>query len=186
MVYDRVITGKTVRLRSIEEKDAEITFKMRSDPQKSRVIHASSGTVEDQRLFIRRQREKPGDYLFVVEDLKGTPIGMKGIYDFDSVKRTVESGRYLGFGSQIQNIEAFCLGLDFAFDYLDVDTVRMSALEMNFGMLSIQNRVGATTLYRKFNEDFGCDSVYSILTRTAYRQYRPEIIRLVDRFALRK
>ncbi len=159
MIYDKVIPGKTVRLRSIEEKDAEITFQMRSDPQKSRFIHASAGTAEDQRMFIRRQRKTPGDYLFVIEDLKGRPIGMKGIYDFDPDRKTAESGRYLGFGSQIQNIEALCLSFDFAFKNLDVDKIKMTALEKNICMLSIQNRVGAVELFRQFNEDFGCNLV---------------------------
>ncbi len=48
MVYDGLIEGKTVRLRSVEERDAEVTFRMRSDPEKSRFFHAADGTVENQ------------------------------------------------------------------------------------------------------------------------------------------
>ena len=54
MIYRDKISGKTVRLRCIEEKDAEITYKMRSDPLKSKYIHAMEGTVEDQKNYIKR------------------------------------------------------------------------------------------------------------------------------------
>ncbi len=183
MVYEGIIEGLTVRLRSVEESDAEVTFQMRSDPTKNQYIHGATGTVEDQRNFILRQREKPGDYLFLVEDKEGKAIGMKGLYDYDPEKNDLESGRFMGFGSQVQNIEALMLSLDFAFDILQVSSVRMSALETNTGMLGIQKKFGVEETGAVFNEDFGCRSIYSLLTKEMYQATRPNIQKLLQRFA---
>lgn len=51
MVYDSIIEGLTVKLRSIEESDAEVTYKMRTDPEKTRFVHQITGTVEDLSLI---------------------------------------------------------------------------------------------------------------------------------------
>lgn len=183
MVYDKIIKGMTVNLRSIEEQDAEATFKMRSDPEKSRYIHRATGTAEDQRRFIQMQREKPGDYLFVVEDLQGKPIGMKGIYNYDPEQNVVESGRFIGYGSQVQNIEALMLSFDFAFDVMKVREIIMSALEKNEMMLGIQRRFGVRFTYRERGEGMDCDSLYSVLTPEAYAVSRPKVEALIRRFA---
>jgi RimJ/RimL family protein N-acetyltransferase len=186
VVYDGVIEGMTVHLRSVEELDAEVTFKMRLDPEKSRFIHRIKGTVEDQRNYIRRQREIPGDYIFLVEDLEGNPIGMKGVYKYDPEKKTVETGRFIGFGSQVQNIEALKLSFDFAFKELGVNEIIMSALENNTVMLGIQKRFGVEFTYREPCKGMDSDSLYSKLTKEAYEVSKPKIELLIQRFAGRK
>lgn len=186
MVYEGIIQGLTVRMRSIEEKDAEVSLKMRMDPQKSQFIHKDKGTVEDQRKYIIWQRNAPGDYYFVIEDLLGNPIGLKGLSNYDSLKKQVETGRFVGFGSQVQNMEALKLGFDFAFNVLHVDKVLMSALENNKGMLSIQKRFGVKFTHRFHEEGMEFDNICSVLTKEAYATSKPRIEALIVRFAGRK
>ena len=186
MVYDGVIQGKTVRLRSIEEADAEVTFRMRTDPDKARFVRAGKGTVEGQREYIRKQRTVPDDYLFVIEDLQGNPIGMKGVYNYNKEEKTVETGRFIGYGSQVQNIEALMLSFDFAFDVLKVDRIEMSTLENNDVMLGIQKKFGVAFTYRDRYDEFEYDNLHSVLTREAYAASRPKISALIDRFANRE
>lgn len=185
MVYEGIIQGKTVRLRSVEEQDAEITFKMRTDPEKAKYVHPVKGSVDEQRKFITKQRETPGDYLFIIEDLQGNPIGMKGVYDYNETRNEVKTGRFIGYGSQIQNIEALVLSFDFAFDILKVDRIVMAALENNKMMLGIQKKFGVEFTHRERCEEFGCDNLYSVLTRAAYALSRPNVSTLIDRFANR-
>lgn len=185
MVYDKVIEGKTVRLRAVAESDAEVTYKMRTDPEKTRYIHASNGTVEDQLNYIKRQREKPGDYLFLVEDRSGNAIGMKGIYEHDPVANTVESGRFIGYGTQVQNIEAMVLSLDFAFDILGVDVVKMGVMENNTGMVSIQKKFGVEFTHREEVPGMEGYNLVSVLPKEKYAQTRPGIEALINRFANR-
>lgn len=185
MVYAGIIEGKTVRLRSIEERDAEVTFKMRSDPEKAKYVHPAKGNVEDQRKYIRKQRETPGDYLFIIEDLNGSPIGMKGVYNYNKERNEVETGRFIGYGSQVQNIEALMLSFDFAFDIMEVDRIVMSALENNNVMLGIQKRFGVEFTYRDRYEGLEYDNLHSVLTREAYAISRPKVEALISRFANR-
>lgn len=141
MYYDKTITGLTVRLRAVEESDAEVTYRMRTDREKTRYVHPVIGTVEDQRKYIENQRKKKGDYLFLVEDSDRKPIGMRGIYDYTG--DSAESGRTIGYGSPFQNMEALLLGFDFAFDILGVEKLYMDAMEQNVNIRSIQEKLGA-------------------------------------------
>lgn len=185
MVFDGEIVGKTVRLRSVTEADAGVTLAMRTDPEKSRYIHSVSGSLKDQTSFIRSQMSKDGDYLFLVEDLAGQPIGMKGVYDFDPITNSVETGRFISFGNQVQSIEALLLSFDFAFDFMGVDSIRMSVLSENSNMRGIQERFGVVVTGVEPSDEFQCDTIYSVLTREAYAQTRPKIMFLIERFACR-
>lgn len=185
MIYEGKISGKTVCLRCIEERDAEITYVMRSDPEKSKYIHAAQGTVEDQREYIRRIRDKEGNFLFVIEDHDGNVIGMKGLYQYDFLEHMVVSGQFIGCGSQIQNMEALYLSFDFAFRNLKVDRIYMSVLETNTGMYEIQKKFGAKICRKVYSEEFQCNSVDSVLTEKAYQQVRPQIKALIERFTQR-
>lgn len=185
MVYDEEIVGRTVRLRSVTEDDAEVTLRMRTDPEKTRYVHSVPGDIDSQKAFIRSQMAKEGDYLFLVETLCGEPIGMKGVYNLDPAANSVETGRFISYGSQIQSIEALLLSFDFAFDILGVQKIHMSVLSDNTNMKGIQERFGVTVTEVEENPEFHCDNINSVLTREAYMQTRPRIITLIERFANR-
>ena len=185
MAIGPIIQGETVRMRPIAISDAEVTFKMRSDPEKSRYIHGATGTVDDQRAFIRKQISAVDEFLFVVEDLQGNPIGMRGLYDYDPMRGTIETGRFMSFGTQLQTLEAMCLGFDFAFDILGVDAVKMSVLADNSNMHGIQEKFGAEVTETHFNSEFGCDSICSILYKETYAVKKKHMKRLIERFSSR-
>lgn len=183
MIYREKISGKTVRLRCIEEKDAEITYKMRSDPMKSKYIHAMEGTVEDQRNYIKRIRHQLENYLFVIEDMQGNVIGMKGLYHYEPDKASIESGQFISFGSQIQSMEALWLSFKFAFYTLRVNRIYMSVLEDNRTMFDIQKKFGAVPCKKRYSASFGCDSIDSVLTLKEFQKNEQKIKDLLDRFA---
>lgn len=185
-VYNGIIRGKTVQLRSLEEQDAEITFKMRNDSEKNRFLNSPPVSVEAQKKYIAKQRQKPDDYYFLIEDLAGNPIGMKGFSDYKPEDRTIESGRFMGFGNQVQNLEALILSIDFAFDILGCERIIMTVLEKNKNMYSIQQKIGAKETGRVYMQDFGCDSIHSVLTKENYYPAREKIELLIERFARRK
>ena len=75
-IYSKVLTGKTIRMRAMEESDAEVTFNMRNDPEKTKFLNSPPESVEAQRIYIAKQRKAVDDYYFMIEDLAGNPIGM--------------------------------------------------------------------------------------------------------------
>ena len=92
----------------------------------------------------------------------------------------------MGFGSQIQHIEALVMGFDFAFDILGVDKVLMTVIENNENMRSLQRRMGAEEIERVFVPAFGCNSIHSELTKDNYIPARRAMEKLIERFMGRK
>lgn len=186
MVYEDIIKGESVILRSAQEKDAENTFKIRNDADKSRFVNKSSSTVEQQLNFIRNQMTIQGDYLFIIEDLSGEFLGMKGVYNHNPKNATVETGRFISYGSPLQNTEALLLSFDFAFDILNCKQIRMSALEKNTVMRSMQDRFGVTVTHKEFDHNFNDFHVFSVLDKQNFLSKRDDIINLIHRFSKRK
>ncbi len=184
-VYSKILVGKTIKMRAMEEADAEITYNMRNDPEKSKFLNSPPGSIKEQRDYIIKQRNTPDDYYFIIEDFDGNPIGMKAFYNYSSENKIVESGRFMGFGNQIQHIEALVMGFDFAFDILCVDKVIMTVIEKNQSMCSLQQRMGAKETERIYMPAFGCYSIHSELTRDCYQQSRKRAEKLIDRFTRR-
>ena len=57
-IYSKVLTGKTIRMRAMEESDAEVTFNMRNDPEKTKFLNSPPESVEAQRIYIAKQRKR--------------------------------------------------------------------------------------------------------------------------------
>lgn len=184
MVYEGIIEGMTVNMRSVLPEDAEITYAMRMDQEKVRFMHKISGTVEDQRNYIINQNKKPGDYLFLVVDKTFKPIGMRGIYDIK--EDSAESGRTIGYGNAFQNMEALLLGFDFAFNTLGVSTVLMDAAANNTSVRGIQQQIGAVEYERKYLEDLGYEYVFSALDKEIYYQKRKSIYKMIEKYAKKR
>lgn len=183
MVYNGVISGLTVKLRSVNVSDAEVTYRMRMDQEKVRFMHKINGTVDDQRRYIENQRQKEGDYLFVVLDNKDKIIGMRGIYNV--TQDSAESGRTIGYGNAFENMEAIILGIDFAFETLNVNAVYMDAAKDNHSVRGIQEQLGTQVLKEEYIEELDNIYVFSVLYRESYQQHRESIMKLVERYAKR-
>lgn len=181
MVYEGIIEGMTVNMRSVMPDDAETTYAMRMDQEKVRYMHKISGTVEDQRNYIINQNKKLGDYLFLVVDKSDKPIGMRSIYDVN--ENSAESGRTIGYGNAFQNMEALLLGFDFAFNTLGVSTVLMDAAADNTSVRGIQQQLGAVEYKREYLEDLGYEYVFSTLDKETYYEKRKSIHKMIEKYA---
>lgn len=124
MVYDKIIEGNYVNLRSVVEEDIEFTYNIRKDPQFHGLMGCLAVSLDAQREYIMRQMKKENDYYFVIEDKEHVRIGLIGIYD---IKGTVgEEGRLVSYGSPVQNVEAHLLLDEFCRDVLGLETIRIS------------------------------------------------------------
>ncbi len=116
MVYDGVISGRFVSLRSITEEDAEFSYNIRADEHNRDTVGILADSIEAQRRFIEWQMKEPGDYYFVILNKKGERIGLVGVYDIkDSVG---EEGRFVCNGSPMESLETEVLMNDFIRDVL--------------------------------------------------------------------
>lgn len=121
MIYDGVLKGRFVELKSITLDDAQFSYDIRADEKNRDTVGVVAKSVEEQRDFIEWQMNQPGDYYFVVYNKKGKKIGLIGIYNIDGDK--AETGREVNNGSCVEVLEAEVLLHDFAMDVLGIKTI---------------------------------------------------------------
>lgn len=121
MVYNGTISGRYVELRSASENDSEFTLSIRKDPDFRKFFPQFDGNIEKQKIWIKQQQQKEGDYFFVVWDKEGKRIGTISIYNVKS--GIAEGGRLAIHGNAFQCVEAQLLAFKFAFEYLKLEKV---------------------------------------------------------------
>lgn len=80
-----IIYGKNINMRIVEMEDAPFVYTMRQDASKTRYLSKVIGTVDDQKAWIKRykQREEQNkEFYFVVESKDGEKLGLVRMYDF--------------------------------------------------------------------------------------------------------
>ena len=122
MAVTESIEGRYVDLRSCTEDDAEYTKDIRKDSTFTKYLPVINNTTEQQKAWIRSQREKAGDYFFVVWDKAGNRIGTISIYDVHGNR--AESGRLaIKANNPFYALEAQMLSFRFAFGKLGLECV---------------------------------------------------------------
>ena len=180
MVFDGILYGKTVRLRSVEEADAASTLAMRMNTSVNQYLTKIDDDVEKQRDFIRKQRTVDGDYLFIAEDTDGRPIGMRRVYHVSKNGDVCYTGSLIGIGNAVQNTEIALMGYDFAFQILGVKKIILEVVADNVNVINSQKRYGAVEVRREKSDTFG-EFVYQELTLESYEAHRPAIYKLIEK-----
>lgn len=141
MVYDGILEGRYVTLRSVTENDADFTLSVRQNPNITRYLPKVDHTIENQTAWIKKQRQDPADYFFVAWSNDKIPVGTIGIYDIKDGQ--AEGGRLTSVGNALQSIEIQLLAFQFDFNILNLQKVttiifleneRALKLSMMFGM----------------------------------------------------
>lgn len=79
-----ILESKSIRLRFVEDPDAEFILSLRLDDRYNTFLSSVSPDVEAQKKWIRKYKddERNGiQYYFIIERLDGTPCGTVRIYD---------------------------------------------------------------------------------------------------------
>lgn len=121
MVHDKIIEGKYVKLKSVTLDDAQFTLSIRQDPEFSKYLPFLDINIDQQREWIKKQREKLDDYFFVVFDKHDNRIGTLSIYDISGQK--AEAGRLAIKGNAFESYEAQYLSFLFGFYDLNLDEI---------------------------------------------------------------
>lgn len=123
MVYEKVLEGKYVDLKACTEDDAEFTLSLRMDPKLGKYFPKVEHSVNEQKVWIRSQREKDGDYFFVVWNKAGDRIGTIAIYNIENGEG--EGGRIIIKSKDAFDVfEAQMLLDKFAFDILGLNLMK--------------------------------------------------------------
>lgn len=140
MIYDEVIHGKFVDMRSITVEDAEFSYNIRADKKYCDVVGQPAASIDEQRKFIEWQIQQPDDYYFVVLNKRGERIGLIGVYDIHDGMG--EKGREISYGSPMETLEAEVLLEDFVCNVLHLQKTCCVIYTHNRKHISNQRKMG--------------------------------------------
>ncbi len=178
MVYDGIIEGRYVNLRSVEEKDAEFTLSLRQDPNLTKYLPKLDITLEQQISWIKKQRNQDGDYYFIVENKKGKGIGVIGVYDVDG--DCAETGRIAMIGNAFESIEAQLLSFEFAFNILGLEKTVNYVMADNLHALRFSQMFGSQSS-EPFKDNDGNMRIDGVITKASYLRSKEKIIKMLYR-----
>lgn len=152
MVYDGVLKGRFVELKSITLDDVQFSYDIRLSVRDT--VGVVAKTPDDQKQFIEWQMKAPDDYYFVVHNKQGEKIGLIGIYSIhDDIG---EMGREVNAGSCVEVIEAQILVQDFAMDVLGLKKLSFVIYSNNTKNLKNQKHFGVPPLKKVIRSGKEC------------------------------
>lgn len=140
------LASKTVKLRLVEESDAEFIVGLRIDEKYNKHLSTVTADVEAQVNWIRRYKEDEANkqqFYFIIERLDGERCGTVRVYDL--------VGDSFSWGSWILNeqktryaaIESAFLVYKFAFEDLGFERCHFEVRKGNERVISFHEKMGA-------------------------------------------
>ena len=178
MVYNGVLKGRFVELKSITVDDAQFSYDIGADEKNRETVGVVAGSVEDQRKYIEWQMAQPNDYYFVVYNKKGEKIGLIGVYDIDGDR--AEVGREVSYGSCVEVLEAELVLQDFAREQLGIKTIYYVIYSNNPKHLNNQKHSGVVSTKKVIRS--GIESYYYEIELKEDNSIRRKLNRIGDDF----
>lgn len=143
MIYDEIINGKTIIIRSTTVDDAAFIVDIRNDEEKNRYVHPVANDIPTEIRWIEKQRKLEGDFFFtIIRKNDGNLLGNVAIYNINKNNNCGELGRWVSYGTAVENLETILLVHDFAFGILGLDYVYTKTLSCNKCVANFWQRFG--------------------------------------------
>lgn len=165
MVYEGILEGKFVNLRSVLEEDAEFILEIRSNPEISKFLPFLNVTVNQQQEWINKQRNDNCSYYFIIEDKTKKRIGTLSVYNIE--ENHAEVGRFCSLGDFIQNSESTLILNDFIFKKIGVDYLDIWVYKDNIPVLALNKGLGCEWKGENMDEK-DIPYFYGVLTKEAF------------------
>mgnify|MGYP003133674722 CR=1 FL=1 len=140
------LESKTIRLRLVEEEDAEFILSLRMDERYKTFLSSVSPDVEAQKRWIKKYKidEKNGShYYFIIERNDGRACGTVRIYDLKPDSFCWGSWILNQDKTRYAALESAFLVYEFGFDYLRFEKSHFDVMKGNIGVINFHNRLGA-------------------------------------------
>lgn len=167
MAYlNEVIKKYGIQIRSVTEDDAEFTLKIRQDKRLTKYIPYLNQTLDEQKKWIRMQRDKKGDYFFIVEYLDSVPFATFGLEFYDDKGEDVEGVRLISYEQSFYNIKILKIAYYLAFEYFNVKRYYAHYIDGNERLKKLFKMLGGT--FDRKAEDKSWSGERYVLTRDDY------------------
>lgn len=141
-----ILESKSIRLRFVEDTDAEFILSLRLDDRYNTFLSSVSPDVEAQKKWIRKYKddEKNGiQYYFIIERLDGTPCGTVRIYDIRNDSFCWGSWILNEKKTRYAALESAFLVYEFGFNQLGFKKSHFDVMKGNKGVIKFHTRIGA-------------------------------------------
>lgn len=186
MKHDLRIEGRRFSLAPASRDHAQFILSLRTDPDLSRFLHATSPSLADQLAWMAAYETRPGDYYFIVWDQReAAPVGTISIYDI--ADKAGEWGRWLIRPGSLAAVESALLVYRLGFEQLGLERLYCRTLADNTRVVSFHDSMEAqrSGILKRYAElaDGPHDAVEHSVTCAAWPQLRARLERLAERAA---
>lgn len=140
------LKSKTIRLRLVEESDAEFILKLRLDEKYNQFLSSVSPDLQSQKDWIRKYKNDEKikkQFYFIIERIDGLPCGTVRVYDLKE--------NSFCWGSWILNedkthyaaLESAFLVYEFGFKMLGYNKSHFDVMKGNEKVISFHKKMGA-------------------------------------------
>lgn len=175
------LVGNFVRLRIAEEADAEFTLAIRQEGANTEHMPRLTVNMEQQRAWLKAQKESKDCYFFVVERLNGERIGTFSLYNIRGSE--AETGRLILQGNPMETVETCVLFHDFVFGKAGLTYVYSEMEADNMPAMGLSNRFGGEKEREFYNEKTGKRMCKMRATKEAYTAKSVQLKKLLARYA---
>lgn len=144
------LEGNSIRLRLVEERDANFILKLRLDSRYNTFLSAVVADIDAQKTWIRRYKDEENkglQYYFIIERLDGTPCGTVRIYDFRKDSFCWGSWILNEDKTRYAALESAFLVYDFGFKELGFKKSHFDVMKGNQAVIKFHMRMGAVKIH---------------------------------------
>ena len=177
MIFNGTLSGQFVDLRMATEADAEFIIQLRQREEVVKYMHSVGTSIENQVQWIKDHQLIDGDIYFLIWSKGGRRIGTVSLYNKRNDR--CEIGRLASIGNAAENVEAFLLAFDYAFNELKYNYLDGTVAPDNISMKSLANKFGIVHDKEICNID-GLQLQHGCAKKADYFAKRPKIIELLE------
>ena len=140
------LTSRTIRLRFVEESDAEFILKLRLDEKYNQFLSGVSPDLRSQKDWIRKYKideKAKKQFYFVIERLDGTPCGTVRVYDLKQDSFCWGSWILNENKTRFAALESAFLIYKFGFEELGYKKSHFDVMKGNEKVISFHTKMGA-------------------------------------------
>lgn len=141
-----MINSKTIKMRYVEETDAEFILKLRLDERYNQFLSEVKADLESQKSWIRAYKKdelNKKQFYFIIERLDGTPCGTVRIYDFKKDSFSWGSWILNEEKTRYSAIESALMVYDFGFNSLNFAKSHFEVMKDNIRVVNFHKKFGA-------------------------------------------
>ncbi|MGG4775527.1 GNAT family N-acetyltransferase [Paenalcaligenes sp. Me52] len=140
------LISKTIKMRFVEEEDADFILKLRLDDRYNKFLSRVDPDAQAQRDWIKKYKVDENDrkqFYFIIERLDGTPCGTVRVYDLLEDSFCWGSWILNDEKTRFSAIESAFLVYQFGFKELGYRKSHFSVMKENERVVSFHKKMGA-------------------------------------------